>query len=579
MTQAGTAELPLLVDTVNASDAVVPAPSRRETSRGRVLGACLLLLLVYVLLSFADDPHATIVSDSGGKLATLSSMEHRGTLDPDVGYWAERFDPSGALHPLLWTRHVGDRWMQATTLPMLEVAAPLYDVGGARLALLLPMLGAVFTALAARAVARRFGGGSEWAPFWAVGLATPVAIYALDFWEHSIGVALMVWGTIFLLDVVQRRAGWRGALAAGLLFGVAATLRTEALVYLVVSGGFACCVLVARERALRRAVRTGLLVLLGAAIPLFATGLMTRIVFGDDLRAGRAVGTAAGAGSDVSVRVREALNSAVGIGFGDLSISRDWLLGAMVVLLVGAGALALRSAQQRLQMIGVAADVLAALIVLLRFGPGLGYVPGLLVASPLAAAGLFVCWRDRNAWMLGTVALVALPVVWASSYTGSMSAQWGGRYVLVSGVLLAVGGCVVLRKTPRAFLATCLVAGLVTAGGVAWLSERTHTVADGMEQILERHDEVLISRRDQFFREVGAFYDPSRHWLTAVTDHQLSKAVRVARESGARELGIISVPGEPNARRLGDYVKGDSELVPYLRRDLRLQVTTYRLES
>jgi hypothetical protein len=219
------------------------------------------------------------------------------------------------------------------------------------------------------------------------------------------------------------------------------------------------------------------------------------------------------------------------------------------------------------------------MIVLARFGTGLGFVPGLLVASPLAAAGLFVCWRDRNAWTLGAIALVALPVVWASSYTGSMSAQWGGRYVLLSGVLLAIGACVVLRHSPQALLATCLVAGLVTAGGVVWFSERTHTIADGMEQILARHDEVLIARRDQLFREVGAFYTPSRHWLTAPTDHLLSDAVGVVRESGAREFATIGAPGEASPRRLGGYVKGESELVPYLRRDLRLQVTTYRLES
>jgi hypothetical protein len=229
-------------------------------------------------------------------------------------------------------------------------------------------------------------------------------------------------------------------------------------------------------------------------------------------------------------------------------------------------------------MLGAVADALAALLVLMRFTQ-LGYVPGLLVASPLAAAGLFVCWRDRNARMLAVVALLALPVVWASSYTGSMAAQWGGRYVLVSGLLLATCACVVLRHNPRALLATCLVAALVTAGGLLWLSERTHTIADGMEQILARHDEVLIARRDQLFREVGAFYTPSRHWLTAVTDHDLDRAVTVAQRSGAREFATVAPAGQANPRRLGDYVRGRTELVPYLRRDLRLQVTTYRLQS
>jgi len=75
-------------------------------------------------------------------------------------------------------------------------AYPLYLVGGDRAVLLLPMLGALVCALAARALARRLGGGDGWAAFWIIGLASPVAIYALDFWEHSIGLALMLWGVV-----------------------------------------------------------------------------------------------------------------------------------------------------------------------------------------------------------------------------------------------------------------------------------------------------------------------------------------------------------------------------------------------
>ena len=55
---------------------------------------------------------------------------------------------------------------------MLYAAYPLYRLGGDRAVLLLPMLGAVLTALAARALARRLGGGSGWTAFWAIGLAT-----------------------------------------------------------------------------------------------------------------------------------------------------------------------------------------------------------------------------------------------------------------------------------------------------------------------------------------------------------------------------------------------------------------------
>ena len=71
-------------------------------------------------------------------------------------------DPTGVLHPLHYTYRMGDKWVNVTTVPMLYAAYPLYLVGGDRAVLLLPMLGAVLCALAARALARRLGGGDGW---------------------------------------------------------------------------------------------------------------------------------------------------------------------------------------------------------------------------------------------------------------------------------------------------------------------------------------------------------------------------------------------------------------------------------
>src|SRR5262249_46550038 len=171
---------------------------------------------------------------------------------PSVGYWAASSDPRGTLHPLRFTADVDGVWVQATTLPMLVLAAPLAAVGGDRAVLLLPMLGAVACAFAARALARRLGASTGWAAFWAVGLATPVAIYALSFWEHTIGVALMAWAVVLVVDVVRDRAGARRAAVAGALFGAAATMRTEAFVYLAVAAATMCASIALRGRGMRR---------------------------------------------------------------------------------------------------------------------------------------------------------------------------------------------------------------------------------------------------------------------------------------------------------------------------------------
>lgn len=540
--------------------------------------ACLVLLAVYVGVSLAfNDARGTLGTDTGGKLATLHMMEVHGGLDPDLGYWAERYDPHGELQPLYYTYRIGDRWVNVSTLPMVYAAYPLYLVGGDRAVLLLPMLGAVLAALAAGALARRLGGGDGRAAFWIVGLVTPVAIYALDFWEHSVGLALMLWAVVLVYDVMERRAGWRGALAAGALFGLAATMRTEALVYLVVAVGLACLVLLVRGRSLVRPVAVGVAALVGAFAMLAANRLLEQATLGSDLRGARVAGTATGSGAELATRAKEALTTTVGVGFSGMRPSTEWIVGALVVLLVAVGAWLLTSDERVRTTGGTVCAVVAAVVYLDRWSQGLGFVPGLLAASPFAAVGVLLAWKQPNLRWPAAVAVAALPVAWVSQFSGGADAQWGARYLLTSGALLAVLGCVVLRGHRRALVATTVLAALVTVFGLTWLSVRSHTVADGMETILGRHDEMLISRQPHMFREGGAFYTADRKWLTATNDDDLRRAVRIAREVGATEFALIGGADQRGPARLGDYERGDRELVPFIRPDVKVGLITYQL--
>src|SRR4029079_1112009 len=94
------------------------------------------LFLLYMALSFVNSPRGFLGTDTGGKVATLEVMHQRGTADPDVGYWAAQYDPDAVLHPLYYTTHLGDRYVNLTTLPMPMVIRPLYDHFGYRGALL-----------------------------------------------------------------------------------------------------------------------------------------------------------------------------------------------------------------------------------------------------------------------------------------------------------------------------------------------------------------------------------------------------------------------------------------------------------
>ena len=381
------------------------------------------LLALYVALSFFNSPRGFLGTDTGGKVATLEVMSERGTADPDVGYWAAQYDPDALLHPLYYTTRVGDRYVNLTTLPMPLLARPLYEHLGYRGALLVPMMGAVAAAFAARALARRLG-GSGWLAFAAVGAASPVLIYALDLWEHALGLGLMAWAVVVAYDVRTARARPAWGLLVGALFGLAATMRTEALLYGAWCVAAFGVLLWCSQRKWRPTTVFGATALVGVALPLVANFGLERAVIGTSLRAGRAIGTAQSSGANFTVRMHEAVTTTFGVrGLSD--VREDALLGlffvaAIVCTLWCAMSPARRSFAPKSAAVTVAVFAVSCAL-------GWGFVPGLLIASPLAAAGLSVLRRRSSARELALVALGPLPLVWAVQYTGGAGPQWGGR--------------------------------------------------------------------------------------------------------------------------------------------------------
>jgi hypothetical protein len=268
-----------------------------------------VLFVVLAGLMLVTDPMGFLSTDVGGKIATLEAMDRSGSLSPDLGYWAEAADPEGALYPMFSTAHVDGKWINATSLPMLLIALPIYKVGGALAAGLIPVLGTLLAAFGARALAQRLGRDDQadgMTAFWIVGLASPATVYALDFWEHSFGLALILWAVAFVLDAAQGDGRARSALAAGLLFGIAAAMRQEALVYGFVAGGALGLRVLMSGRPIGTACR-GAAMLAGLAIMTAANSLLESAIIGDATRTGRSMGTAARAGGDIGLRAEEAV--------------------------------------------------------------------------------------------------------------------------------------------------------------------------------------------------------------------------------------------------------------------------------
>jgi hypothetical protein len=546
------------------------ASSGDVRARSAVAWSALLLLLLYGVTAALLDPRGGLGTDTGGKVATLESMVQRGDWSVDVGYWAAALDPDGVHHPLWGTvpTERGD-WVQVTTVPMLLAARPLYDAGGTAAAWLVPALGGVAAALAAAALARRFGGGDRAAltAFWSVGAASPVLLYATDVWEHTWGLALMAWAVVLLAGPTDRPPSTRAALGAGVLFGAAVTMRTEALVF------FAATVLVLAAargpRVRERAALVGGLTLGFAAVAL-AYSRLEGWFLGETLRTSRTATTFSGSGAGLGVRAREAAATL-------LSLDGDALpgivLGALFVGAVGAAVVfAVRGASDRARL----AAVLAAVVLLLRGVGGPGFVPGLLAAAPVAVAGVVLARSVPAARRFVLALAVAVPTVWATQLTGGAAPQWGGRYLLLAGLVLTVVGVVSLEHRPRVLAGVVGAAVAVTLFGTAWHTVRTHGVGEAFATIAERPEPVAVFTEPFLPREAGAAAVGER-WLTAGDAATFERAVEVVALAGFDELLLVTFADESDAWPAPDgwQVAGDAErldLLPGLDLELRTLV-------
>lgn len=567
---------------VSTPDGPSTAVVDQRTPASRVVLALVALLAIYGALSLLNDPHGYLGTDTGGKVLTLQAMQDRGSAtDLDVGYWAERFDPDGELHPYFGTGRVGDRWIQVTTAPMILVTSPLYDVGGYRLALLAPMLGGVAVAAAARALAARFGADRRqaWAAYWLVGLAGPVLIYSLDLWEHTLGLAAMAWAVVALADVRTttslRRVGLLG-LGAGLLWGTGFSMRTESLLYAATATAAVGLALLLADRRLARPAVLGVSSAVGLAVAVAANRVIEGIAIGGSFRTGRASGTASAAGAQLGTRFEEGLVTTVGLTPG--SAPQNLFLGAVAVgllalVVVGARRPEGSALRERLPMLAI----VAVLPFLLVVRGGLGFVPGLLIASPLAVVGL-VAGRTARTAPFWWAALGSLPLVWLFQYLGGAGPQWGARYALLSGFVLAVAGIVALPALGPVVQRTAVGLAIgVTMVGLGWMVVRTHGAADTGRALGARPEPVLVAARPAGFLPREFVADAStKRWLTVQDDDELARATEIVVEAGFDEFGYLLIGDQEAPERLGDFALVGADDLPFLP-GAGLQIATYRL--
>src|SRR5262249_55091997 len=133
-------------------------------------------------------------------------------------------DPMVALH-----EGHGDV-LQSALFPL--ISAPLIAIAGVRGAYLLPALAFVALLPLLDAVRRHAAPDSSFPLLvWIAVAANPLFFYSLEFWEHSVAVALLAGSSAAAWAGSGRtRASW--VVSSGVLAGLAALLRPEALWYI-----------------------------------------------------------------------------------------------------------------------------------------------------------------------------------------------------------------------------------------------------------------------------------------------------------------------------------------------------------
>ncbi len=379
--------------------------------------------------------------------------------------------------------------------------------------------------------------------FWVIALGSPIAIYALDFWEHALGAGLMLWAVVGALRVLrQEGAVWWMALA-GALLGAAATMRTESFVVAFALVGGTCLTLLFRRRIVD-AFAGGALAVVGFGVPWLAN-LALESDLGGHSRAARAAGEAR---SPIS-------SGGAVVGAGDPGQGGTHHLVRSPRLRLpgrrtagryrGRGGDRRRRAPPEGRVPG--GDLRAG-------GRGVG-LPGrgrhrarVRVRRPGRVAPRHRCGRgsigrDRARAFVLPVALVATAITWAFEITGGAGPQWGGRYLLVPTTLLTVLGVVALSSTPvpvGRFLVGLAIG--VTAFGFVWLAYRSHGVDSFFDELAQQPEDVVISTNGFLVREGGPAYEDRRYLSIGRGSADLQGAVDVVDAAGLSTFAVLTLP-------------------------------------
>jgi hypothetical protein len=215
-----------------------------------VAGLC--ALLVYLGIAwFVFDPQAVWSPDEGAKLLQTQYLrQEHGSLAYDIPYPGRAVDPKLQFSPTGLLRIIDARlyFGRLPIFPLIEL--PFFQWLGLKGLYVLPALGGAACAiLSMQLIERRDRRMVMWL---IIAYASPVAIYASIFWEHTLATALgLASATIALhMGSLSELPGWRrciGWAGVGLLLGASIYLRLEMVIFALALVG-ACWLILHDQR-------------------------------------------------------------------------------------------------------------------------------------------------------------------------------------------------------------------------------------------------------------------------------------------------------------------------------------------
>lgn len=175
---------------------------------------------VYVGLAlYLSSFHALWSPDCGVRFAMIRSQIEHGRLIY-IYYPFAHLDPTGRIHPLAYFLFHRAHDFCAMYLPLFPFLSGLaYCVFGFRGLMLVPVLCGLGTLWVTYAMARRLGLRSRLLLIFVLGLATPLLLYSVSFWDHSAQMLLAALAGYWLLRAVLENS-FRWAALAGAMLGL-----------------------------------------------------------------------------------------------------------------------------------------------------------------------------------------------------------------------------------------------------------------------------------------------------------------------------------------------------------------------